>query len=103
VVLGAQLPRIGFGLSLLGVSSIAYFDVVHVITVTKSADVAIGLVAPPCKRITYNAVGHVGIQTDVLPIPIESVQKLARKLSPKKEIFNHSREVLDPPIKACQI
>ncbi|MBV8306557.1 MAG: hypothetical protein JO274_03680, partial [Gammaproteobacteria bacterium] len=99
VVLGAQLPRIGLGLSVLGASSMAYFDVVHVITMTQAP--ALGLL--PCKRITYNAVGHVGIQTDVMPVPIEAVQQLAQKLSPKKEIFNHNKEVLDPPIKGCQI
>jgi len=104
VVLAIQLPRWGFGLGMWGVSSIAYFDIIHVFTMTKSADEAIGLAAPPCLRTTYQAVGDVGIETQALPIPIESVQKFAsQKLSPKKKIFDVKSEQLEPPIKACEI
>jgi hypothetical protein len=104
VVLAIQIPRWGFGLGMWGVSSIAYFDIIHVFTMTKSADEAIGLAAPPCLRTTYQAVGDVGIETKVLPIPIESVQNIANgKLSGKKEIFNVKSEKLEPPIKACEI
>lgn len=104
VVLGIQIPRWGFGVGMWGVSSIAYFDIIHVFTMTKSADVAIGLAAPPCLRTTYQAVGDVGIETQALPIPIESVQQIAsKKLSGKKQIFNVTSEKLEPPIKACEI
>jgi len=104
VVLGIQIPRWGFGLGMWGVSSIAYFDIIHVFTMTKSADEAIGMAAPPCLRTTYEAFGDVGIETQALPIPIESVQSFAsNKLSPKKQIFHVTSEKLEPPIKACEI
>ncbi|HVS78529.1 MAG TPA: hypothetical protein VHE11_16430 [Steroidobacteraceae bacterium] len=103
-VLGIQIPRWGFGLGMWGVSSLAYFDIIHVFTMTKSADVAIGLAAPPCLRTTYAASGDVGIETQALPIPIESVQSFAKNtLSGKKQIFNLQSEKLEPPIKACEI
>ena len=101
VVLGVQVPRIGFGLGLLGVSSVAYVDVVNVITMTNGA--AVGGLGPPCKRISYAAVGHVGIETDVIPLPFGVNEKVAEKLSPKKEIFKLERQVLDPPIKMCEV
>lgn len=104
VVLAIQIPRWGFGIGTWGVSSIAYFDIIHVFTMTKSADEAIGMAAPPCLRTTYQAVGDVGIETQALPIPIESVQNIASKvLSGKKQIFNVQSEKLEPPIKACEI
>jgi hypothetical protein len=103
VVLAIQLPRWGFGLGMWGVSSLAYFDIIHVFTMTKSADEAIGLAAPPCLRTTYQAVGDVGIETQAVPIPIESVQKIAKKLSHKEKIFDVKSEQLEPPIKACEI
>jgi hypothetical protein len=103
-VLGVQLPRIGFGLGITGVaSSVAYFDVVHVLTMTQAGSIGAGL-APRCQRMTYNAIGHVGVQTSVLLIPVAAIQKWASdKLSAKKEVFNTNKEVLDPPVKACQI
>ena len=103
VVLAIQIPRWGFGIGMWGVSSIAYFDIIHVFTMTKSADEAIGLAAPPCLRTTYEAFGDVGIETQALPIPIESVQSVAKALSPKKQIFHVTSEKLEPPIKACEI
>jgi hypothetical protein len=105
VVLAVQLPRIGFGLSVTGVaSSVAYFDVIHVLTMTQSADAGAMMLAPRCKRITYNAVGNVGVQTNVLLVPIPAIQQWASdKLNGKKEVFNQMKEVLDPPVKACQI
>ncbi len=103
-VLGIQAPRVGFGIGLLGTSSVAYIDVVNVMTMTNSASVAIGLATPPCKRITYLTVGHVGVETNVLPLPIPFLSDAINdKLSTKKNIFNHEKEVLDPPIKACEI
>lgn len=104
VVLAIQMPRWGFGLGMWGVSSIAYFDIIHVFTMTKSADEAIGMAAPPCLRTTYEATGDVGIETQALPIPLESVQNFVRnKLSHKKRIFKLGSERLEPPIKACEI
>jgi hypothetical protein len=105
VMLAAQLPRIGFGLSVTGAAStIAYFDVVHVLTMTQSADAGAMMLAPRCKRITYNALGHVGVETKVLLLPIPAVQQWASdKLTGKREVFNQSKEVLDPPVKGCEI
>jgi hypothetical protein len=101
VVLGVQMPRLGLGLGLIGVSSVAYVDVINVITMTNGA--AIGGLGPPCKRITYAAVGHVGIDTEVIPLPFAASEKVADALSPKREIFNLSQELLDPPVKMCEI
>lgn len=102
-VLGVQLPRIGYGIGLLGVSSIAYFDIIHVLTMTNAASALAGLM-PPCKRITYAAVGRIGIETEAVPIPIEAVQTFVKdKLSPKKEVFKREKIVTDPPLKACEI
>jgi len=105
VVLGAQLPRIGFGLSVTGAAStVAFFDVVHVLTMTQAADAGAMMLTPRCKRITYNAIGHVGVETQVLLLPIPVVQQWASdKLSGKKEVFNQSKEILDPPVKGCEI
>ena len=101
VVLGVQMPRLGVGLGLIGVSSISYVDVINVITMTNGA--AAGSLGPPCKRVTYNAVGHVGIETEVLPLPLGASDKVNDALSAKREIFNINREVVDPPVKMCEI
>ncbi len=101
VVVGMQLPRLGLGLGLIGVSSVAYVDVVNVITMTNGA--AVGGLGPKCKRVTYAAVGHVGIDTEVIPLPFAATEKVSDALSPKREIFNLTREVLDPPVKMCEI
>ncbi len=101
VVLGIQIPRLGMGLGVFGVSSVAYVDVVHAITMTNGG--AIGGLGPPCKRITYSAVGHVGIETEIIPLPFGAAEKIQKSLSPKKEIFNRQRELLDPPVKMCEV
>jgi hypothetical protein len=101
VVLGIQIPRLGMGLGVFGVSSVAYVDVVHAITMTNGG--AIGGLGPPCKRITYTAVGHVGIETDIIPLPFGVAEKIEKSLSPKKVIFNLEKELLDPPVKMCEI
>ena len=105
VMLAAQLPRIGFGLSVTGAAStIAFIDVVHVLTMTQAADAGAMMLTPRCKRITYNAVGHVGVETQILVLPVPAVQQWASdKLSGKKEVFNQSKEVLDPPVKGCEV
>ena len=105
VMLAAQLPRIGFGLSVTGAAStIAFFDVVHVLTMTQAADAGAMMLTPRCKRISYNAVGHVGVETQILLLPIPAVQQWATdKLSGKREVFNQSKEVLDPPVKGCEV
>jgi hypothetical protein len=105
LVLGVQVPRLGFGFGVLGMSSVAYFDVVNVVTMTNSAAVALGMLTPPCRRVSWNAVGHVGISTKIVPWPIPYVaDKINNALSTKpKEVFNHMKVVLDPPIKGCEI
>ncbi len=106
-VLGIQAPRIGFGLGVMGASSVAYLDVVHVVTITNAAAVAAGMLAPPCKRITYTAYGHVGVDTKLMPLPIPFVGDVAeainKKGSTRKEVFKRGDEALDPPVKACEI
>ncbi|MBS0399404.1 MAG: hypothetical protein JSR95_12090, partial [Proteobacteria bacterium] len=105
LVLGVQVPRLGFGFGVLSMSSVAYFDVVNVVTLTNSAAVAAGMLAPPCRRASLNSVGHVGISTNIVPWPIPYVaDKINKALSTKpKEVFNFQKVVLDPPIKACEI
>ncbi|MBV9344237.1 MAG: hypothetical protein JO341_06555 [Gammaproteobacteria bacterium] len=102
VVLGIQMPRLGIGLGVWGVSTVAYVDVVNVITLTQSAAVGAGLM-PLCKRATYNAVGHVGVETNIIPLPIVDTSAVAGALTGKKEIFNTSTKKLDPPVKACDL
>ncbi len=103
VVLAVQLPRVGFGLGVFLVSSVAFVDVVHVITMTQSGAVGAGMLTPMCKRTTYNSIGHVGIKTDIIPLPFVDTEKIEGKLSGKREIFNTSKEKLEPPVKGCEI
>ena len=102
VVLAVQLPRVGLGLGVFGVSSVAYMDVVNVLTMTQAGAIGAGLI-PKCKRMTYNAVGHVGVETNVIPLPIVDTSSIAGALTTKKEIFNTTTQKLDPPVKACEI
>jgi len=102
VVLAIQLPRVGLGLGVFGVSSVAYMDVVNVVTMTQGGVVGAGLI-PACKRMTYNAIGHVGVETNVIPLPFVDTSQVAGALTTKKEIFNSTTKKLDPPIKACEI
>ena len=105
LVLGVQVPRLGFGFGVVGMSSVAYFDVVNVVTMTNSAAVAVGMLTPPCRRVSLSSVGHVGISTNIVPWPIPYVaDKINEALSTKpKEVFKHEKVMLDPPIKACEI
>ena len=101
-VLGVQLPKIGYGLGLFGASSMAFFDVVHVMSMTSAASA--GGLFNDCKRITYLATGRVGIETQVLPIPIEALQNFVKdKLSYKTPVFKKEKVILRPKIKACEI
>jgi hypothetical protein len=106
-VLGIQAPRIGFGMGVMGASSVAYIDVVHVVTITNAAAVAAGLLAPPCKRITYTAYGHVGVDTKLMPLPIpfvgDVIDTINKKGTTRKEVFKRGDEALDPPVKACEV
>lgn len=106
-VLGIQAPRIGFGVGVMGASSVAYLDVVHVVTITNAAAVAMGMLAPPCKRITYTAYGHVGVDTKLMPLPIpfvgDVIDTINKKGTTRKEVFKRGDEALDPPVKACEI
>src|SRR5262245_19153696 len=51
-VLAVQLPRLGFGVGLFGVGTMAFVDVVNTISVTNSAGVAV--LNPQCKRVTFD-------------------------------------------------
>ena len=105
LVLGVQLPRFGFGFGVVGMSSVAYLDLVGVLTMTNGAAVSLGLATPPCRRVSLAAVGHVGISTNIVPWPIPYVaDKINNALSTKpKVILHHEKVMLDPPIKACEI
>lgn len=105
LVLAIQAPRVGLGVGVFGASSVAYSDIVNVVTMTNAAAVSTGIMLmPPCKRTTYTAYGHVGIDTQVMPLPIPFVtDALSKKLSTQKEVFKHTHEVLDPPVKGCEI
>jgi hypothetical protein len=102
VVLAVQMPRVGLGLGVFGVSSVAYMDVVNVLTMTQAGAVGAGLL-PRCQRMSYNAVGHVGVETNVVPLPFVDTSAVAGALTTKKEIFNTTKVKLDPPVKGCEI
>ena len=102
-VLGVQVPRLGLGLGLLGASSVAYVDMVHVMTMTNSASAAV-MLGPLCNRISYTVVGHVGVDTDIMPLPIPFIANAVnKKLSPKKELFKYQKEIIDPPVRVCEV
>ena len=102
-VLGVQDPKIGFGLGLFGASTMAFTDMISVLSMTSASSAVAGIVSP-CKRMTYLATGRVGIETKLLPIPIEALQDWAKdKLSVKKEIWKKEKVILDPPVKGCEL
>lgn len=103
VVLGVQMPRIGFGVGMLGFQSMAYSDIVSVLTMTNGAETAAPLGLPPCKRMTLEAWGHVGIETVLPSLPLLS-DAASDKLSPNKEIWHKGPKVITmPDVPACQI
>lgn len=105
LVLAIQAPRVGVGVGVFGASSVAYVDVVNVVTMTNAASVSTGLMlTPPCRRTTYSAVGSVGIDTHVMPLPIPFVEDaVSKKLTTRKQVFEHHREILYPPVKGCEV
>jgi hypothetical protein len=105
LVLAIQAPRIGVGVGVFGASSVAYVDVVNVVTMTNAASVSTGLMlTPPCRRTTYSAVGSVGIDTHLMPLPIPFVENaVSKKLTTRKQVFEHQREILNPPVKGCEV
>lgn len=105
LVLAIQAPRVGVGVGVFGASSVAYVDVVNVVTMTNAASVSTGLMlTPPCRRTTYSAVGSVGIDTHVMPLPIPFVEDaVSKKLTTRKQVFEHQREILNPPVKGCEV
>ena len=105
LVLAIQAPRVGLGVGVFGASSVAYSDIVNVVTMTNAAAVSTGIMlTPPCKRTTYTTYGHVGIDTQVMPLPIPFVaDAISKKLSSQKEVFQRTHEVLDPPVKGCEV
>lgn len=105
LVLAIEAPRLGLGVGVFGASSVAYSNIVNVVTMVNSAAVSTGIMlTPPCKRTTYSTYGGVGVDTQVLPLPIPFVADvLSKKLSTQKQVFEHTREVLDPPVKGCEL
>jgi hypothetical protein len=102
VVVAVQLPRLGFGFGAFGASSVAYIDWVNVLTTTNSAAVAV--LGPQCKRMTLAQIAHVGIDTEVMPLPVPFIQSIASgALSPKKELYKKEKVWVDPDIKMCRI
>ena len=56
------------------------------------------------KLATYSAVGSVGIDTHVMPLPIPFVEDaVSQKLTTRKQVFEHHREILNPPVKGCEV
>lgn len=102
-MLAVQLPRLGLGVGLLGISSVAYMDVVSVETITLGGSAGAGLIGAPCKRMSFTTVGHVGIETNILPLPVPGLDKINNALSTKQEVFKVDAAQLDPPIKGCEI
>lgn len=101
-VLGVQAPRLGLGLGLLGASSVAYLDIVHVVTIENSAAFAMSSLTPPCRRATYTVIGKVGIDTKVMPLPIPFMDSVVNKtFSPKKEIFRKDKTLDFLPVETC--
>jgi hypothetical protein len=105
LVLAIQAPRVGVGVGVFGASSVAYVDVVNVVTMTNAASVSTGLMlTPPCRRTTYSAVGSVGIDTHLMPLPIPFVEDaVSKKLTTRKQVFEQHREILNPPVKGCEV
>lgn len=105
LVLAIQAPRVGVGVGVFGASSVAYVDVVNVLTMTNAASVSTGLMlTPPCRRTTYSAVGSVGIDTHLMPLPIPFVEDVVtKKLTTRKQVFEQHRELLNPPVKGCEV
>jgi hypothetical protein len=105
LVLAIQAPRVGVGVGVFGASSVAYVDVVNVVTMTNAASVSTGLMLTPlCRRTTYSAVGSVGIDTHIMPLPIPFVEDaVTKKLTTRKQVFEQQREILNPPVKACEV
>jgi hypothetical protein len=104
LVLAMQLPRVGLGLGFLGPSAMAYTDFVHVLTMTNSASVA--TLNPPCQRFTLDTIGSVGLDVNVMPIPIPLVQTVASKaLSQRKEVWRRSPpwKYINPDIPMCRL
>lgn len=105
LVLAIEAPRLGLGVGVFGSSSVVYSNIVNVVTMVNAAAVSTGIMlTPPCKRTTYTTYGSVGVDTHVLPLPIPFVaDAISKKLSSQKQVFEHSHEVLDPPVKGCEI
>jgi hypothetical protein len=71
-------------------------------TITNSASAA--ALNPPCKRVTWAMVAHVGVDTRVMPLPFPFLETIASSaFSKKKEIFRHEWKKVDPPISMCEI
>jgi hypothetical protein len=102
LVLGLQMPRLGLGIGVFGANAMSYIDAVTVLTITSAA--AVATLNPVCKRVTLAEVGHVGVDVNLMPIPIPLVANKANDaLSQKQEIFHVDKVLTDPPIKMCQI
>jgi hypothetical protein len=104
LVLAIQLPRVGLGLGFLGPSAMAYMDLVHVLTMTNSA--AVATLNPPCQRFTLDTIGSVGVDVNVMPIPIPLVHYVASKaLSQRKEVWRRSPpwKYINPNIAMCRL
>jgi hypothetical protein len=105
LVLAIEAPRLGLGVGVFGASSVVYSNIVNVVTMVNAAAVSTGIMlTPPCRRTTYTTYGNIGIDTHVMPLPIPFVADVVnKKLSSQKQVFEHSHEVLDPPVKGCEM
>jgi hypothetical protein len=104
LVLAIQLPRFGLGIGFLGASSMAYMDLVHVLTMTNSA--AVAALNPQCQRFTLDTIGSVGVDVSVMPIPFPLVQSVAsHALSQRKEVWRRTPQwkFINPDIAMCRL
>ena len=82
VVLAVQLPKMGLGLGMFGAGAMAFVDVVTVISNTNSAAVALGV--PSCQRATLDIVPHVGVEIQLMPLPIPLLTEIGSMMLTQK-------------------
>ena len=103
VVLAVQLPKLGLGLGMFGAGAMAFVDVVTVVSNTNSAAVALGV--PSCQRATLDIVPHVGVEIQLMPLPIPLLAELGSALLTQKVELKPTfhRERITPDRQMCKL
>ncbi len=89
VLVALQAPRIGLGIGLFGVSTIAYVDMVTSTTVTSGG--TLGMF--PCRTWNSTWTMHTGINAKIVFLEKDF----------KKEVLRKAWHKTEPPIKACEL